>query len=127
LSRRVHLGDFIEKQRPAFGRAEQSRMIVSRAAEGASFVTEQFALNKVLRQCRAVQRDERLAAARSQIVDRTGNQFLAGSARAPDQQVSACCGGELDPLKEDAHHATTPDQTLKARPLVIQTAGLIWR
>jgi hypothetical protein len=56
-----------------------------RAGEGAALVPEQFRLDQFARDRRHVERDERRAAARAQLVDRLRDQLLAGSRFARDQ------------------------------------------
>src|SRR5208282_6347083 len=53
-----HLGHFVEKERATFGCTKQPQVLGVRAAESALFVTEQLALDQLLRDRRAVERDE---------------------------------------------------------------------
>ena len=60
LQVRRHLADFVEKYRALVGQFHQPRFAAPlRAGEGAGGVAEQLAFGEVLRQCRAVQRQER--------------------------------------------------------------------
>ena len=62
-----------------------------RAGKGAAFVAEQLALDQLARDRRHVDRDKRAVAALAVIVQRAGDQFLAGAALADDhhRQVGA--------------------------------------
>ena len=64
LQPHVHLGDFVEQQRAAGRLLELADAARDRAGEGALLVAEQLGLQQVLRDRRAVDRDERLACAR---------------------------------------------------------------
>src|SRR5215472_10226375 len=58
LRGRTHFGDFIEKQGAAFGRAEEPQILHVGSAESPAFVTEQLALDQILGDGGAVERDE---------------------------------------------------------------------
>ena len=47
LERQRQLADLVEEQRPAVGLAEQARLRVVRAREGAPHVTEELALHEL--------------------------------------------------------------------------------
>ena len=89
LQRERHLADLVEQQRAAIGRGEQAGVIVGRAGERALDVAEQLALEQLLGQRRAVERDERLLRARARAVDRARDRALAGAGLAGDQHGHA--------------------------------------
>ena len=91
LRRRRHVADFIEKDRAAVALLEFADALRGRAGERASFVPEQFAFEKVLRNGRAIDGEERLLAALAVMINRAGNQFLAGAAFAGDQRGGIGC------------------------------------
>src|SRR5208337_1537136 len=80
----AHLGDFVQEQRAALGRAEQTQVLGVRSAERAALVSEQLALDQVPRYRRTVQRDERRPWLRAAFVNRVGHQLLARAALADD-------------------------------------------
>ena len=82
LDRRVNLADFVQKQRAALRLLEPPDAPLVRAGERAFFVAEQFAFQQRRRQRRAMHRHERLLRARTQLVHRLGDQFLARAAFA---------------------------------------------
>ena len=87
LQVRRHLADLVEKYRALVGQLQQPRLAAPlRAGEGAGGVAEQLAFGQALRQCRAVQRQERRAAPGTDGVAGTGHQFFAGAGFALDQQ-----------------------------------------
>ena len=64
LRRQRHVADFVEKNRPLVALLELADPPVGRARERALFVAEQFALQQILRNRRAVDRQERFSARR---------------------------------------------------------------
>ena len=85
LDRRRDLADLVEEQRAAVGEREPAVLARHRAGERAALVTEQLALEQRLGERRAVQLDERAVRARRPLVDRVGDELLAGAALAGDQ------------------------------------------
>ena len=77
--------DFVEKDRAGVGRLEAAGAIVDRAGERAAHVAEQFAFQQAFAQRAAVDAHERAAAARAGLMDRLGDQFLAGAGLAQQQ------------------------------------------
>ena len=73
-----HLGDFVEKQHAARRQLNLTGLGLLRAGEGAALESEQLRFEQLLRQGRAVDRDERTAAPRRAAVDEPGHDFLAG-------------------------------------------------
>ena len=67
---------------------EFANALRGRPGESALFVSEQFALEQILRDGGAVDRQVRLIVALTVVVDGTGNKFLAGTALAGDQRCS---------------------------------------
>jgi hypothetical protein len=54
-----HLANFVEEQHPVRGLLDEAGLGLHGSGESTSFVSEEFGFQKVLRQCRAVQRDKR--------------------------------------------------------------------
>ena len=95
-----HVAHLVEKQRAAVGIFELSDPIGRGVGERAADVTEQLAFQDVLAQRGAVQRDERLVLAWAVLMDRLGDQFLAGARFALDQYAGV---GRRDPLEAVDH------------------------
>ena len=91
LRARAHVADFVEEQRAAVGLLEAADALLVGARERALLVTEQFGLEQVLLQRRAVDLDERAVGAVRVVVDRAGDQLLAGARLAADREPSSCC------------------------------------
>ena len=66
---RRHLGDLVEEQRAAVRQLERARPPRDRAGERALLVAEQLGLEQRVGNRRAVERDERLRRARTQLMD----------------------------------------------------------
>src|SRR5678815_4391417 len=73
------------EQRAAVGRLELALLVRDRAGERALDVAEQLALEQVLWNRPAVDRDEWLAVAGRAVVDLARDQLLAGAGLAGDQ------------------------------------------
>ena len=80
-----HVADFIQKQGAAVGLFKAALAGGPGAGEGAFFVAEQFGFNKVFRNCRHVQGDERVSCSGAVIVQGLGHQFFTGAALTVDQ------------------------------------------
>ena len=79
-----HVADFVEKQRAAFGLFEPAGSAGIGAGERAAFMAEQFGFDEVARDRRHVDGDERTVAALAVVMERAGDQFLAGAGLAGD-------------------------------------------
>ena len=71
--------DFVEEDRAGVGRFEAAGAVVDRAGERAADVAEELAFEQAFAQRAAVDADERPIAALAQLVDRVGDQLLAGA------------------------------------------------
>ena len=72
---------------------------VTGAGKGIGFVTEDFAFKEVFRQAAAVQRDELFAVAPTEIVQATGDQFLAGAGLAEQEDRGVGIGNAQNLLQ----------------------------
>ena len=73
------------------------------AGEGALLMPEQFALQQLLRDGRAVEGQELGLGPRAVLVDGTGDQFLARSALPGDQHGESLVGDAADGLADFLH------------------------
>ena len=90
LRRGGQLADLVEQQRAAGGRRDHARAILRRAREGAAPIAEELALDQVLGQRAAVDRDERARAPR-QRVQRARRDLLADAGLAAQQDRAPGC------------------------------------
>ena len=79
-----HFADLVEEQRSAVRLLEASDALGTRAGEGSFFVTEQLALQQVLRNGRAIDGEEWPVVARAVLMDGASDEFLSRSALAGD-------------------------------------------
>jgi hypothetical protein len=94
---------------PRAGLHEQAGAIAAGVGERALDVAEQLALEQVGGYRAAVERDERLALARAEIVDRARDQLLAGAALAGDQHRGVAVGDAVDELADGADRRAVAD------------------
>ena len=95
-----HVADLVEEERAAVGVLEPADPVAVRTGEGPLDVAEELALQHVLPQLGAVERDERLVLAGAVDVQGLGDQLLARAALAGDQDR----GGRRGDLPELGHH-----------------------
>ena len=96
------LADLVEQNRSPVRQLEAANLRRVRAGEGAALAPEQLALDEVGRQRRAVDDDHGTGAARAPLVNRAGEQFLAGAGLAGQQHGRV--GGRH--LVDTEHHIT---------------------
>src|SRR3989475_9133630 len=96
LQREAHVRDFVEEQRAAPGLLEPTDLARDGAREGALLVPEQLALEQVLGNGGAVDRDERPRGLRAVMMDGAGHDLLARPRLALDEH------GRL--ARRDARH-----------------------
>src|SRR5712692_3346631 len=82
-----NVADLVKKERALVRKLKTSRFLRDRSGECASFMTEQFALQKSKGDCSAVQFDKRPLPATAQIVDCTRDKFFTCSRRGQDQHT----------------------------------------
>ena len=80
-----------------------------RAGERAFLVAEQFAFQKLLGNGGAIDREERLLAAVAVMINRAGDEFLAGAAFAGDERGGVGAGDLADELEHLLHRLAAPD------------------
>ena len=79
-----HIADFIEEKRAAFGLLEAAGRARHGTGESPLLVPEQLRLDQIARDRRHVDGDKRPVAPLAEIVERPGDQFLAGTTLAGD-------------------------------------------
>src|SRR5262249_33508400 len=86
LQLRRQLADLVEEDGAARRGLEPPGLVLPRTREGAFHVPEELALDQVLGERRAPDRDERSGRARAPAVDRRREHVLSGAALAGEQQ-----------------------------------------
>ena len=118
LGGRRHVADLVEEEGAAVALLELADAAAVGAGEGALLVAEQLALQQVLGDGGAVQRQERRLGAGAVLVDGTGDQFLARAALAGDQHGECLVGDSADRLVRFLHPRAVADDGL-ARELIV--------
>jgi len=96
LQAQGHLADLVEEDRAAGGKFQPTRGLAHGARESPAFVPEEFALQQILGDRGAVDRAKRTTGAIAQLVQRAGQQFLAGTTLTLQQHAGARWSQLLD-------------------------------
>ena len=86
------------------------------AGERAAFVAEQFAFQQRIRDGGAIDGDERFVGAEAVLINRAGNQFLAGPGGAANQDRGGCGRDPSDFLVDGLHRPAFADDGRLVRP-----------
>src|SRR5262249_16451265 len=113
LKRQAGIGDLVQEQRSAAGLFDQTRAVLVRPRERPAYEAEQLPLEQSVRKRATVDGDELLPAARTVVVDRLGDQLLAGPAFAEYQDVAVVSAHPGYRLPEPLHRRRQPDQILE--------------
>ena len=112
MRRQGHVADLVEKNGALVALLEFADPPVSRAGERALFVAEQFALQKILGNRGAVDRQERLVGAAAVMVNGPRHQLLARPAFARNQHGRLRLGYLADKLEDLLHRLALADDAL---------------
>src|SRR6185503_2852453 len=107
LRRRGELAYLVEKQRAACRKLEPTTLQLVRTGEGTALVAEQLGLDQGFRQRRTVERDEWSLGSRTRVMDRPGQNLLAGPALAGEQDCRAS-GRHLSGIFESCDELRRP-------------------
>src|ERR1700722_754463 len=110
LRLQLQFADFVEEQRAAVREFEQAGLGRVGAAEGSFFVSEEFALHQIFRKRGAVDVNPGAAAAMRRLVDAAGDQFLAGSGFAGNQNGFRVACDAIDHRHELVHYGAGEDE-----------------
>ena len=103
LKRLAHVGDFIKENRAAVGLLDASGFLPDRAGERAFFVAEQFAFEQRFGNRGAVDAGVIRLAPLAQMVQRAGDELLAGAALAENQNARIGLRDGLDQFSQFPH------------------------
>ncbi len=104
-----HVSDFIEKESAFVGEFEFARLAGGGSGEGPFFVAEEFALQKILGDRRAVDFDEGTGSAARFFVDGAGDEVFAHSAFAAQQNGGVGGRNAFDGGEHFLHFGTDRD------------------
>ena len=124
----AHVADLVEEQRAAVGLLEAADALAIGAGEGALLVTEQLGFEQVLLQRRAVHLDEVARRPQRVVMDRAGDQLLAGAGFAANQHGRIALGHLADHVEDAAERLAAADDLVEVvvlLPLVAQVIELV--
>ena len=129
LGRQRHIADFVQEDRPPLGVFEFTDPVRRGVGKRPFDVAEQFAFENVLAERGAVERDERTVLPRRVLMDRLGEQLLAGPRLAQDQNRRVGRRDPFQPVDGAEHrrgiadHPVEPELFVEPLPhLAVQTA-----
>ena len=99
LHRERQLADLVEEERPAFGSSDETTTGSLRAREGALRMAEELALDELVRDRAAVDRDEGRVPASARVVQRGDDELLTGSALAGDEHRASRARDAVDRIE----------------------------
>src|SRR5205807_7466940 len=105
-----HITDFIEENGAVVGLFEASNATQFGPGEGTALVTEEFAFQQGLRDGGTVDGNKGAIGAIAVLIDRTGDQFLAGARLAADENVNRLGGDAANLLVDCLHGAAVADE-----------------
>lgn len=111
LGREVEFGDLVEKERPVLGEFCEPPAVRNGAGEGTTNMAEELARREFARESRRVHRDERPGPARTQVVERTGDEFFPRPRLAGDEDREGVCRVPCDRRPQVAHRPALPDES----------------
>ena len=115
MKQRVHLAQFIQKQRAAISARGRPFLVVHSAGERAFDVAENHAFQQILRDGAAIQRHEAFGFARTELVQRFGGQFLSGAGLAGDEYTGRTLGSRLNGPINRLHRHRAADEVNEFR------------
>ena len=112
LGRECHVSNFVEENGAAVAQLKFTQPLHRGTRERTFLVTEQFALNEVVGNRRAVYRDEGFRRSVAMLPNRARDQFFARAALARDHHRDIARGHLTDDLKHVLHRRRTPHDAL---------------
>ena len=109
------LADFVEEQRPALGRRDDSTTSRVGAGERAAGVPEELALDELERNRAAVDRDEGVVSPLARVVEGGHHELLARAALAGDEDRTRRAGDAVERVQNRANLGVEPDDLSPAR------------
>src|ERR1035437_6764232 len=104
-----HVADFVQTNRAVDGFLEFADALHCGAGERAAFMAEEFALEQLFGNRGAIDRKKRLLATVAVMINRAGDEFLAGAAFTGDERGGVAGGHLTDELENLLHRLTATD------------------
>ena len=122
---RAHVADLVEEQGPAVGLLEPADPLLVGAGERALLVSEQLRFEQVLLQRRAVHLDEVARRAQRIVMDRAGDQLLAGAGFAADQAGRVALGDLLHHVEDALQRLARADDLVELVDVLLGVAEVV--
>ena len=110
LRLQLQFADFVEEKRAPVGHFEQALFGGVGAAEGTFLVSEEFALDEILRKRSAVDVDPRSDASVRRLVNGARDQFLTRASLSSDEHGFRVARDAVDQSHEAVHHGAGQDE-----------------
>ncbi len=110
LGGKGEVADLVEENGAALGLFESADAACDGAGEGAAFVSEEFGFEEGFGDGGAIDGDEGGLGAVAVLVEGAGDEFLAGTGLATDEDIDGLCGDAADFLVDVAHGAALADE-----------------
>src|SRR5262249_34582563 len=114
LERQRHLANLVEEQSAPIGRMKLAELGRDRAGKRALDVTEELALEQILRNSTAIDGEEGSFRARRPGVNFSCDQLFAGAGLSGDKDADVGGGDALDLLEDLVHRRATADDLAEA-------------
>ena len=108
------LADFVEEEGAVMSEVHFADLAGACSGERAALVAEEFVFDQAFGDGGAIQGDERLVAARGQVMDGAGEEFLAGAAFTEQQDGRRSGGDFLDLLADFADGGVVAEDAREA-------------
>jgi len=110
------VADLVEEDRAAVGPLEAAELPFDGAGEGPLLMTKELAFEQRFRQGRTVDLHERLAGPQTVVVNRVGDQVLAGAGLTADQHGRVAVGDLLDQPVDLPHRVALAHHIVDIEP-----------
>ena len=117
--------NLVEKEGASVGQLDLSGTGFGGSGEGSAFAAKQLGLDEIFRERGAVEADVGFGGSGAERDDGPGNEFLAGTAFAADEDIHAAVCDLLDRVIDTAHGFAGADKVLEAAALLGVTPHLV--
>ncbi len=125
LRARAHVADFVEEQRASVGLLESPDPLLVRAREGTLLVAEQFGLEQVLLQRRAVDLYEVPRVAQRVVVNGARDELFARARFTADEHRRVALGDLLDDVEHALQRGARPDDAVELIDVLLGAAEVL--
>ena len=121
----AHVPDFVEEEASAVALFEPADALLVGAGEGAFFLTEQHPFEKVLLERRAVHLDEVPRCPQRIVVNRPGDQLLAGAGFTANEHRGVALGDLFDDVEDGLKRRARADDAIEVVDILLGAAQVL--